>query len=694
MTIAKRISLFISLVVLAVALSLGIFALTITTGVVRRDAESSMVSQAEIAAALVAEAIHARLNTLYEMANQHDMRSMDFETQYKTLINEINRTGADDFAIIYPDGSAPHLKGGQSPNLSARGYVQKALRGEPAISDIMGSGGGAVSVPYPIINYAVPIWNNNAVVGALLARNNATLFGDIVKNIATRHGGFAYLINNTGVIVAHRDTELVMQSFSAIEAAKTDSRYATRAEAIQIILNQKEGSMRHDIEGQNMFIGFAPVPGFDMILVAMVEEQVILHELGSMRTVMLILFGALMILGIIVALIISRSIVKPIIAVSGTLKDISEGEGDLTRTITFNAKNEIGDLARYFNLTLQKIKNMVLLIKQQTASLLNIGGELAVNMTETAAAINEITATILNIKGRMTNQSNNVSETNTTTEQITVNISKLNSHVENQTVKVAQSSSAIEEMLSNIRSVTQTLVQNAGNVKQLMEASEVGRTGLQDVATDIQEIARESEGLLEINAVMENIASQTNLLSMNAAIEAAHAGESGKGFAVVADEIRKLAESSGEQSKTIGTVLKKIKGSIDKITNSTNNVLNKFEAIDSGVKLVSDQETNIRNAMEEQGTGSKQILEVISHLNDITQLVKVESEGMLQGSQKVIQEGKNLEMVTSEITNGMNEMAIGAEQINVAVTRVNELSDQNQDNINILVEEVSRFKVD
>jgi methyl-accepting chemotaxis protein len=249
-------------------------------------------------------------------------------------------------------------------------------------------------------------------------------------------------------------------------------------------------------------------------------------------------------------------------------------------------------------------------------------------------------------------------------------------------------------MLANIQSVTQTLVKNTDNVKNLAAASEVGRTGLQEVASDIQEIARQSEGLLEINAVMENIASQTNLLSMNAAIEAAHAGEAGKGFAVVADEIRKLAESSGEQSKTISTVLKKIKTSIDKITKSTDEVLNKFEAIDSGVKTVSDQEENIRNAMEEQSTGSQQILEAIGQLNDITQMVKAGSMEMLEGSREVIQEGKNLEMMTQEITNGMNEMATGADQINVAVNRVNTISGENKENIDVLVQEVSKFKVE
>jgi len=211
---------------------------------------------------------------------------------------------------------------------------------------------------------------------------------------------------------------------------------------------------------------------------------------------------------------------------------------------------------------------------------------------------------------------------------------QLNDHVEEQVSSVTASSAATEQMIANIQSVTDTLSKNAESVRELQGASVAGHTSLNGVASDIQGIARESESLLEINAVMQSIASQTNLLSMNAAIEAAHAGESGRGFAVVADEIRKLAESSSQQSKTIGGVLKSIKGSIDKITMSTGIVMDKFRAIEDVVKTVAVQEDNIRNAMEEQGQGSKQILQAVSSVNDVTHKVKDAARRMVETSKE------------------------------------------------------------
>ncbi|MDR0322144.1 MAG: methyl-accepting chemotaxis protein [Treponema sp.] len=404
--------------------------------------------------------------------------------------------------------------------------------------------------------------------------------------------------------------------------------------------------------------------------------------------------GVFLLIGIMLAMFFIRRIFLPLNRINVILKEVSEGEGDLTRTISVNTKNEMGSLAHYFNLTLEKIKKLVMLIKQEASSLSEIGNDLASNMKETASAVHEITENIQKIKNRVFNQSASVSETNATMEHVVANIKKLNGNIGNQNMHISQVSTAIEEMVASINSVTVTLIKNENNVQTLMGASGIGSAGLHEVAQNIQEIARESEGLSEINSVMENISSQTNLLSMNAAIEAAHAGEAGKGFAVVADEIRKLAEGSNQQSKTIGAVLKKIKNSIDKITLSTENVLNKFEAIDLSVKTVAEQEEIIRRAMEEQGAGSKQVLEGVGGVNEITRDVTGSSGEMLEGANEVIQESSNLESLTQEITTGMNEMASGASQINLAISHVSDISNRNREAINLLMKEVARFKVE
>jgi methyl-accepting chemotaxis protein len=548
-----------------------------------------------------------------------------------------------------------------------------------------------------IANMSVPVKDDGVVIGYVGCTVDLSTIQAMAEQIKPFGDGFALMFSHSGVVAAHTNPDHLGKNMRETEKDTFGPFLDTMVDAVtkgtKASFSYRPSQSKTVIQYYAIpfSIGRSPQP---WTLVVGVSHNTVMAPVYRTLGVCVIIGVLTMLLMSVGILFIARSISRPINSLAFMLKDIAEGEGDLTKEIALSSKDELGDLARYFNLTIAKIKGMVLAIKQDAEVLSRTGVELASNMTETAASVNEIATNIQSVKSRTGNQAESVRSTDRVMRQMVENIDTLNAQIQKQGDCVSQSSSAVEELLANIQSVTQSLVNNGKNVADLAQASEVGRNGLQEVASAIQEIDKESAGLLEINAVMQNIASQTNLLSMNAAIEAAHAGEAGKGFAVVADEIRKLAESSGTQSKTISVVLKKIKDSIDKIAKSTEGVLLKFEAIQHGVRQVTEQEGNVRAAMEEQRAGSKHILESISALNEISGEVKRSAGEMGKGSRAVMQESKVLEQITGEISGGMQEMATGAEQISDAVTRVKEISGENKEQIEALIGEVSRFKVE
>jgi methyl-accepting chemotaxis protein len=653
-----------------------------------------MVSNSGTNAEMIKSALDTLINQLWEISNRARTRTMDWEAVVKVSLEpDVARIDSLDMGLVFPDGTTRYVLDAASANLGDRDYVKQAFAGKGAVSDVLISR----VTNKPVVMLASPVFRNDEknapVVGVLVIRKDGpTFLTGLVDSIRTGYRtGYGFLINSEGTYMAHPDTELVNRQFNPIKEAEKDPSLKSLAGLTAQVIRDKSGSAEYVLDGKTMVCAFTPLPGYSWILVQNVEKSEVMADVIRIRNTMIIIGVICAVLGALVAVIVGRSITGPLTRMTEIVKHT--GSGDLTMRAGIKSKDEIGELAQGFNTMLDNIRILVTTIKQESEHLSGIGAALSDISGKTAVAVEEITGNIQTIQGLAINQSASVTETTATMEQINGNIRKLNDHVERQTESVFQSSSAVEEMLANIQSVTQTLFKNTDKVNELTDASGVGRGGLQTVALDVLEIARESEGLLEINSVMENIASQTNLLSMNAAIEAAHAGEAGKGFAVVAGEIRKLAESSGEQSKTIVAVLKKIKGSVDKISRSSGSVLEKFEALEDGIRTVSDQEESIRGAMEEQGAGSKQILEAIGQLNEITRQVKSGSAEMLEGAKEIIIEGRNLEKATGEITGGMSEIAASADQISAVVNEANIISGKNKEIIDNLIVAVSRFTV-
>ncbi|MDR0637195.1 MAG: methyl-accepting chemotaxis protein [Treponema sp.] len=425
------------------------------------------------------------------------------------------------------------------------------------------------------------------------------------------------------------------------------------------------------------------------------DTEVLADKVVHDDTIILTIIAvSVVVLALILSVSIYLSITQPIKMMTGALKKLNTMEGDLTSRISIDSRDEIGEMSAGVNGIFNGMRDIVKGIRERAGNLIKSGDTLAANINETAAAVNQISVNIQNMTKRIDVQSSSINGTSSAIDHIMKMIETVRDQADEQSNSVTSSSSAIEEMIDSIRSVVATLEKNSKNVQQLNEATGFVRAGLSTVTSEIQAIAHDSEGLLEINSLMKNLASKTNLLSMNAAIEAAHADEAGKGFAVVADEIRKLAESSSEQSKTTAVMLKKIKAAIDNITTSAHDVQQRFDAIDGGVKTVSYQEENIRKAMQEQESGSSRVMELISRLKELSGLVKNGADDMEREGQAIMGEVEKLMRISSEISNGMSEMAMGSEQIAVAAAEVNEKSSENNETIAALTGAVSKFKVD
>ena len=526
---------------------------------------------------------------------------------------------------------------------------------------------------------------------------NATILGDALSNlisdIIVGETGTAYLVSASGTVLGNRRPEILYKSiYSEIIGSDTNA-YAQFLK--QALASHKSSVNVSEIKGVKYISAVASMRYADwtLLLTAPVSEFMAENVTNLIKTFVIIALCQL-IIAISLGVLIARNITRPINHVIAALKNIAQGEGDLTIELPASGKDETSVLSSYFNQTILKLKNSIQKVGADSREMESVGSDLESNMMSVSEVVSNITAGIEDLKKRFVEQEESVSGTAAAIEHIIKTLRGLDESIGQQAAMITESSTSFDKMTHSIDTVGENVVETREAIRNLSAATNDGRETLAKANEVSQRISDASGDLIEAGAVIENIASQTNLLAMNAAIEAAHAGEAGKGFAVVASEIRKLAEESSAQGKKISITLKNLSAEIKALADSASGAVEKFNIISGYSKGLSGSIEGVVQAMDEQEENGKIIWGIINDVTGITNEVKSGSGDMLADGEKVVSATKRLDDLTRILRENIENIASQTELINEAAQESLEIAVKNKQSIDGLVLEVGKFKTE
>ena len=533
-----------------------------------------------------------------------------------------------------------------------------------------------------VTTVASPVYQNNEFKGVIGIDIKLEQVNTLVNKVKLSKKGFSFLLDKDGVYITNPDSKKMLNA-NFYKDYPVLAKYKNKNNTAEVQLDAGDGyyfAVR-TIENTN---------GWTLVSVGYRKE--LFRELLININVIIAMSVISILFSLAIASIFAHRIVKPITKVDSAVNEIASGNADLTQRINVDSNDEIGSLEKGFNKFIEKLQNIISQIQGSKTELTAVEDNLVSSISEASSSITEIISNIESVGGQVGSQVSAVSQTSAAVTEIAENINSLELMIQNQSEGVSNASSAVEEMIGNIKAVNQSVEIMSQSFSQLEVTSRNGIDQQRFVDEQISEVSKQSKSLQDANTAIADIASQTNLLAMNAAIEAAHAGEYGKGFAVVADEIRKLSETSSDQSKKISAELHKIVDTINHVVEASAKSTESFGEVSSLIAETDSLVKQINSAMEEQQVGSRQILDSLSVMNNSTSEVKTASHEMKEGNEMILKEIQNLQNTTLVIKQSMNEMSIGAKHMNDTSSTLSNISAQVSDAISKIGQQIDLFK--
>ena len=663
-SIKTKLSVYFGTLIIFVCLALGAIAYYSSNYALSNNAKEMLSSTSLQAASVIESRLMADYNILETLSQRDEIQDFSFPLEKKAelLKAEAKRTGFTSLAFGDVNGDVYTMALAHIV-LKERPYYQEALKGNNVVTDpIIAKDNGNL-----IINMAVPIKDKGGkVIGVLIGNRDAGEISQIISDITVGKTGKSFIINNSGVTVAHYNKESVEKSENIIEIAKKEPALQSLADVQKEMIKGNAGTGEFSYQGESKYLGYAPIKGTTWIIGIAVPKSEVLSQLNLLKTSILIASIIIVILGLVSVYMVSRLISTGISKISSHLKVISKG--DFTNPVSekgLKYNDEIGEAFKSIKIMQESIVDIIAIIKENSINIDSKANSLS-NISEqlTITAENVSTATHETAIG-VSNQATNLIDITNILDEFGHKLDTVGKEIEDINLK----SNGINTMASNSNE----------NMKQLIDSVNIVGSSFKDFIKKIETLNSNIIQISEITTLINDISEQTNLLALNAAIEAARAGESGKGFAVVADEIRTLAEQSQESSKNIDVLINGISteaNGIIKNTDRLNNELdNQVGVINVALKSYENIITEVSAIVAKIKSANVAVTEINSEKNMISEKIE------------------NTSAVAEEVSASSEEIAASTGEMKLASSEVASAAEVLNDVTKEMIEHVNQFKI-